>query len=359
MLVNNDIKLRGIAAYTLGRLGENAKVAIPGIEELLKNKNPVIRSSGVKAFGKMGANASEQVPNIILLLSDPDRDVRADTAWALGEINSLDENQISELAQLLNDEDSTVRDKTAQALGNIGAPAGEYTPQVAELLNDQDELVRTSAAIALGNLGSSATEQAPKVGLFIQERSKDQKANRVEIVAGVEALGNMGNAAKEQAPIVAELLMGTTTIIRASAVRALGQMAPLDKDTVLIILASSYPHPSDTTKLRLLAYLVAGGNQDSETLISWLGRSDKKTASERDIENSPQALNVLLYSWEFTESNTEMRDDLVVAISEVAKSGNWTKENLAILKKAEDKLNSKGFTEQANIISTKISEVGG
>jgi len=226
-------------------------------------------------------------------------------------------------------------------------------------LNDQDELVSKSAAIALGNLGSSATEQAPKIGSFIQEQNKDQEANRIKIVAGADALGNMGNAVKEQGPVVAELLMSTNIIVRSSAVRALGQMAPLDKDTVLIILASSYPHPSDTTDLRLLAYLASGGNQDSEILISWLGKSGKKTASGKDIENSSQTLNVLLNSWDFTQSNTEMRDDLVVAITEVAKSGNWTKEDLVILKKAEDTLNSKGFTDQASIIGAKITELGG
>jgi len=359
LLVSNDIKLRVTAAYTLGSLGENAKAAIPNIEELLKNQNPVIRSSGLKALGNMGANANQQIQNIIVLLSDPDRDVRADAAWALGEINSLDENQISELAQLLNDKDSKVRYITAQALGKIGPPAGIYAPKVSELLNDQDELVSTSAAIALGNLGPKSTEQAPQIGSFIQQQKKDQKANRIKIVAGVETLSKMGNSVKEQGPIVAELLMGANMPVRSSAVRALQQMAPLDKDTVLIILASSYQHPADIIQLRLLAHLAAGGNQDSETLISWLGRSKKKTASKRDIENSSQTLNILLESWEFTESHPEMRDDLVVAISEVAKNGNWTKEDLVTLKKAEDTLKSKAFTDQANIISTKIGELGG
>jgi HEAT repeat protein len=236
---------------------------------------------------------------------------------------------------------------------------GRHAPEVSELLKDQNELVSKSVAFALGNLGPGATDQAPKIGSFIQELNKDQKANRVKIVAGVDALGNMGNAAKKQGPIVAELLLGTNVIVRAGAVRALQQMAPLEKDTALIILASAYLHPFDTTELRLLAHSVAGDDQDSETLISWLGKSKKKTATKRDIENSSQTLNILLESWGFTQSHTQMRDDLVVAISEVAKSGNWTKEDIVALRKAEDTLKSKAFTDQANIISTKIGELGG
>ncbi|MFA9409384.1 MAG: hypothetical protein ACERKJ_11215, partial [Candidatus Dadabacteria bacterium] len=115
----------------------------------------------------------------------------------------------------------------------------------------------------------------------------------------------------------------------------------------------------DTKELRLLAHQVAEGGEESEILISWLGNSEKKTASKEDIENSSLTLNVLMDSWEITKSNKEMTDDLILAITEVSKNGNWDKDDLETLKKAQDGLNSNGFTDQADIVNSKIKELGG
>jgi hypothetical protein len=277
----------------------------------------------------------------------------------LGEIDSLNEDQLSKLASLLNDEDKKVRYKTVIAVGQIGIPAGQYAPQVASLLNDPDELVSKSAASALATIAPNNPDQAANLGSYIQELSADQQANRVKIVAAIEALGIMENTAKEQGPTAAALLLGQNSILRLTSSRALLRMAPLNNETVLLILASTYKHPADINELRLLAHQVADGNEESEILISWLGNSGKKTASKEDIENSPQTLKALMNSWEITKSNKEMTDDLILAIAEVSKNGNWTKDDLTILKKAQDGLKSNGFTDQAEIVNLKISELGG
>ena len=169
----------------------------------------------------------------------------------------------------------------------------------------------------------------------------------------------MGNSAKEQGPTVAELLLGPNTIVRKTVVRALSNMAPLDQNTVLTILAASYVYPYDAEEYRLLANIVAGDDFDSSALISLLGNSNKKTLSKADIKNSRETLNVLLNSWDFTETHQEMREDLIIAITEVAKSGNWTTEDAATLKKAEDTLKSNGSADQAETIRSKIAELGG
>jgi len=358
LLINSNSKIRGTAASTLGRLGEHAKPALPRLEELLKDDNPVIRSSSIKALWKMGPNAGDQIGNIVVLLSDPDRDVRADAAYALGQIGSLNDDQVMQLASLLNDQDKKVRYKTLQAIGEIGTQANKYAPQVAELLNDPDELVSTSAAKALATVAPEDTSQAENIGLYIKELSNDQKTNRVKIVAGLETLAIMGNTAKEQGSTVSELLLGSNPIVRSNATNTVLQMAPLDRKTVLNVLASTYTHPYNSNEIRLLAHQIANGDEESEILISWLGKSDKKTASNKDIENSAKTLNVLIESWDFTKPHKEMREDLVIAISETIKSGNWTKDDLATLKLVSEGFKSNGYTEQSDQTSAKIKEIG-
>ena len=90
-----------------------------------------------------------------------------------------------------------------------------------------------------------------------------------------------------------------------------------------------------------------------------MGKSAKKAASEQDVQNSTRTLNVLLDSWDFTESRKEMRDDLVAAITEVSKNGNWSKDDIERLEKAQKTLSANGYNDQAEIISTKITELRG
>ena len=189
--------------------------------------------------------------------------------------------------------------------------------------------------------------------------SYDQDTKRAQIVVALETIGEMGNAANEQGAIVAELLIGPNDVVRSNALYALEKMAPVDSNAVLLILASTYKFPSDTTKLRLLAHQAGGGDEKSEILISWLGRSGKKTVSEIDSKNSNKTLDVLLESWEFTTSREEMREELVAAIAEVSKTGQWSNDDIEVLKKAQNILGTSGYKEQAEVVATQISNLGG
>ncbi len=359
LLVSNNSKFRAIAAYTLGKLGEHAKPALPKLEELLNNKNPVIRSSSLKVMAKMGPNAKDQINNIIALLADQDRDVRGDAVFALGSIGSLNEDQLAKVASMLDDEDRKVRYKAVLAIGEIGTPASKYAPKVAGLLKDPDELVNKSAANVLAKLGPDAAGESENLGQYIKNLSNDQVANRAQIVVALETMSEMGNAASDQGAIVAELLSGPNNGVRSNALYALERMSPLDSNTVLMILASTYKLPSDTNKLRVLAHQAAGGNEKSEILISWLGKSGKETVSGVDTKDSNQSLNVLLESWEFATSREEMREELVAAIVEVSNNGKWSKDDIEILTKAQNTLSSNGYNEQAEVVATQVSKLGG
>ena len=135
-------------------------------------------------------------------------------------------------------------------------------------------------------------------------------------------------------------------------------MAPVDTNTVLLILASTYSKPANITDLRLLAHQVASGDKESEVLISWLGKSKKKKPSQSDLDNSSQTLEILKNSWSFTQPYKEMRDDLALAITEVIYKGTWTEEDIPTLEKVRNGLKTSGYTEQSEKVGAKIDELG-
>jgi len=79
-IVNNII-------YTLGRLGKDAKRAVPNILGFLKNNDSDIRGVAVVALGKIGKGSKSAVPALILLLKDRDSWVQRKASEALKKID--------------------------------------------------------------------------------------------------------------------------------------------------------------------------------------------------------------------------------------------------------------------------------
>ena len=60
-------------------------------------------------------------------------------------------------------------------------------------------------------------------------------------------------------------------------------------------------------------------------------------------------------SWDFTEPHKEMRDDLVLAITEVINTGTWTKKDIPTLTTVREGLKTYGYPEQSDQVEAKIS----
>jgi hypothetical protein len=77
--------VRSKAAGVLGRIGAEAKTAVPQLILLLKDSDINVRSSATNALGSMGAEAKTAVPQLILLLKNSDKS-RSSAAYALENI---------------------------------------------------------------------------------------------------------------------------------------------------------------------------------------------------------------------------------------------------------------------------------
>jgi putative membrane-bound dehydrogenase-like protein len=166
------------ALWTLDLLGAAAPTfrgeATKQIRQLLRDRNPAVRTQAVRALGIRGVAAA--APEIATLLQDQGAEARLQAAIALGRIGAKE--QAPALVKALSDDDRWVRFVTRAALAKIGnwpavaplltspdAPAGEqawftftYTfdlPAVeilAATAKHADPAVRAKAAEALGQV---------------------------------------------------------------------------------------------------------------------------------------------------------------------------------------------------------------
>ncbi|MEZ2236475.1 HEAT repeat domain-containing protein, partial [Microcoleus sp.] len=164
-----DADVRKSAASALGRIGAEAKTAVPQLIPLLKDSDADVRSSAADALGRIGAEAKTALPQLILLLKDSDANVRSSAAFVLGSIGAEAKTALPQLILLLKDSDANVRSSATSALGSMGAEAKTAVPQLIPLLKDSDADVRSSAADALGRIGAEAKTALPQLILLLKD----------------------------------------------------------------------------------------------------------------------------------------------------------------------------------------------
>ncbi len=201
-LNDEDPIVDSLAAQALGKIGPNAKAAVPALLEGLydEDKDPIVGSCAAEALGKIGPHA---VPALVEALNNEHEDVRSLAAKALGKIGPDAKATVPALLEALNDEDEDVRSLAAEALGKIGPDA---VPALVEALNNEHEDVRRHAARALGEIGPDAKAAVP----VLLEVLNDEDEDVCECAA--EALGKIGPDAKAAVPILTEVLKRSSSV---------------------------------------------------------------------------------------------------------------------------------------------------
>jgi HEAT repeat protein len=78
--------VRAVTAEALGKIGPEAKTAIPVLMALLKDKDRDVRCAAADALGRIGPEAKTGIPSLNDLLKDKDERVRRVAADALEKI---------------------------------------------------------------------------------------------------------------------------------------------------------------------------------------------------------------------------------------------------------------------------------
>ncbi len=146
---SSDAHRRTHAAHALGMKGKKASAAIPLLIEALKDRNPQVRSHAARALGCIGAEEEAVVPALIDTLKDKDAIVRAEAAEALLSLGGKARAAVPALIGTLKDRDARVRSSSVHALGVIGVEAKAAVPALRTALKDEDAYVRLVVLWAL------------------------------------------------------------------------------------------------------------------------------------------------------------------------------------------------------------------
>lgn len=151
-LENEDWRVRGATAETLGRIGDVR--AMEPLIAVLKDKDSWVRRGAAEALGWIGD--ARAVEPLIIALRDEMKNVRQSAAQSLERISpawtqrETAKRQTPDLVATLRDEDTLIRTIAARTLGQIGdvRAVESLTP----LLWDADVHVRQETVLAIGSI---------------------------------------------------------------------------------------------------------------------------------------------------------------------------------------------------------------
>ncbi len=266
-LEDADASVRGQAASTIGRIGVEAKDAIPALIKSVEQKNwgaanalaafgPIAKGAvpalinalkdkttalkldfrdpsdvgklvtkeisfaeqAAAALGFIGPDAVAAVKDLIRATADPRPGVRQQAVFALGKIRSVD--AIPKLMAILEKKpvDNDELDKAAaRALADLGTPA---IPTLLKAADSKVHSVRLGAAIALAQMRPLPDKAVAAIRPFLKDE------NSVARTRAVVVLGRMGFDGEEAIPDLVEVLTSTkeTEVIRKKVADALAEM---------------------------------------------------------------------------------------------------------------------------------------
>ncbi|MEH1823090.1 MAG: HEAT repeat domain-containing protein, partial [Nostoc sp.] len=367
--------VRRSAASALGNLGDAAAKYVPDILNFLKDEkvDAYVRSRAASALGNLGDAAAKYVPDILNILKDEklDVNVRSGAAEALGNFGDAAAKYVPDILNFLKDKklDVNVRLGAAEALGNFGDAAAKYVPDILNILKDEkvDAYVRSRAASALGKLGDAAAKYVPDILNIL----KDEKVPASVRGGAASALGNLGDAAAKYVPDILNILKNekVPASVRGGAAVALGKIKQLKLEEVVIVLNYAYePNQgifgSDTGNFefwRFWSYFLSGGTDNVKTLLTWLGRPERKAIPEKlTHDEGKKTLEVFLKVWEPSKDLERLREDLAEQISIVAenKKVNWKWQDIGLLQSHYNNLKT-SYPTKAYAVQSQINNLEG
>ena len=185
--------------YLLPRQGnadETQDLRIQRLIQDLRDKDSSVRRGATKALGRMGAEAKGAVPVLNEVLKDQDAVVRSNAAEALGNIGSEASGAIPALKEALKDKDSFVRRNAEKALKNIKRERKNSAVKLKEPNGDPAE----GYVVVIATFDSIERADKQKQELSVKYdniRIKTIKSKHIVMVAGFDKLTNARTASQD------------------------------------------------------------------------------------------------------------------------------------------------------------------
>ncbi len=159
--------------------------AVPALVEAMDSDHPPTRETAAYTLGRIGPDARDGVPALALALDDEHEDVRQWAAWSLGLIGPGAVGAVEDLRGALTDPETWVRSNAAEALGRIGEGAAPAIPDLVSVIQwDRGYGVAANAADALATFGPDAADAvAPLTEALSSEREGLRSASARALLA--------------------------------------------------------------------------------------------------------------------------------------------------------------------------------
>jgi HEAT repeat protein/S1-C subfamily serine protease/DNA-directed RNA polymerase subunit RPC12/RpoP len=220
---------RGQIAQALGKIGAEAKLAIPALLKLLRDEqNDTTSGALADALAKIGPPAKQDAALLREAVKDLNPKVRAYAAASIGAIGPDAGSLLTLLTGAAKDKNVEVRQNAVRSLGKMGGNGKDaIMPALTAALNDSEHEVRVAAAMALESMDAlGATDVALLTSLLKQQDSEVR-------ACGARALGKMGPRAKAALPALMEAFKGTDNALRRAAIGALASLGAEAKTAVV------------------------------------------------------------------------------------------------------------------------------
>ncbi len=187
--------------------------AVGPLTVALASPNPAVRAGAASAFTGMSISAPPTIKALVALVGDKEPTVRAAALRAVGGIRSEQANVLPKVEAALADPSPQVRQAAAAALAAMGAVGKLGVDGLLELLKDPDVTTQRNTLQSIGGLGTGAAKAVPALIARL-----DQAETRV---ATITALGQIGEPAKPAVPKLIGLLENGPDEEKLAAARAL------------------------------------------------------------------------------------------------------------------------------------------
>ncbi|MEM8719180.1 MAG: HEAT repeat domain-containing protein, partial [Cyanobacteria bacterium P01_G01_bin.39] len=346
---SNDLSIQYAAAHALGQM--KAKQHADKLVTLLStSNNSSVQIAVTSALRRLGTK--EYADNVAALLSTSnDSNVQSAAIEALGKMGA--KQHADKIANLLSGSNNlNVQRVAIETLGKMDAK--EHADNIATLLStSNDSNVQSAAIETLGKM--VAKEYAVQIAALLSD-SNDSDVQS----AAIETLGKM--VAKEYAVQIAILLLTADNNFKGEnvqeAVRStLQKFGIANRSTILTILNAVLRNQWRASNYRFLAYFLSNANEETLTLIKWLGSPQEYP----DLENHEQAvktLQVFKEAWQPSASLPRLRNDLEKQIARVVKEGKWKFQDIGLLQAHNQNLQAVNSTH-AEAVKAKITNLQG
>lgn len=273
-LTHEDPEVRLSAAVALGKLGPDARSAVPALIGALRDSDEVdafrVRFAIVDALASIGTAA---VPDLIELLQDRDRGVRSSAVVALRGIGSDAKEAVPYLIRALENAASlkgpisyALPHYVAKALGQIGPDARAAIPNLKTLLGHPSWRVVVSAAGALAVMkqdgGYSEDESQKLIEILVPEIGEEREEDDGYIEFSVAALGPVAVPALCNA-----LMQAHTSVDKGAQARLL-----MEATTIFHVMADGDPATLNDSMPCLLRAVIRTNNKPvTAVIVSTIG----------------------------------------------------------------------------------------